>query len=249
VKRALGSVAVLAAALSLIPSLPAHADEVEQVVNGGFDSGTAPWWTSSGLTVTPRDGQACVTVPGGTVNRWDVAIGQNDIDLVAGETYRYSFTASGDHPIRAVVGLAAAPYDTYFEAAPALTTGASTFSYTFTSTATTSNAQVALQLGGSPDPWEFCLDNVSLAGGVPPEVYVPDTGPRVRVNQVGYLPDGPKRATLVTAATTALPWQLTNPAGPSRGAAPSPAGWTRRPGRTCTRSTSAATVPAAPATR
>jgi endoglucanase len=30
----------------------------------------------------------------------------------------------------------------------------------------------------------------------------------VRVNQVAYLPDGPKQATLVTDAMTALPWQL-----------------------------------------
>ena len=28
---------------------------------------------------------------------------------------------------------------------------------------------------------------------------MPDTGPRVRVNQVGYLPNGPKNATIVTA--------------------------------------------------
>ena len=35
-----------------------------------------------------------------------------------------------------------------------------------------------------------------------------DTGPRVRVNQVGYLPLGPKGATLVTAATKPLAWQL-----------------------------------------
>ncbi|MEV8626137.1 glycoside hydrolase family 9 protein [Streptomyces sp. NPDC051079] len=32
----------------------------------------------------------------------------------------------------------------------------------------------------------------------------------VRVNQVGYLPDGPKRATVVTTATQALSWQLRN---------------------------------------
>jgi endoglucanase len=36
----------------------------------------------------------------------------------------------------------------------------------------------------------------------------PDAGPRVRVNQVGYLPLGPKRATLVTAATAPLEWRL-----------------------------------------
>ncbi|MGW8362678.1 glycoside hydrolase family 9 protein [Streptomyces wedmorensis] len=35
----------------------------------------------------------------------------------------------------------------------------------------------------------------------------------VRVNQVGYLPEGPKRATVVTSATQALTWQLRNAAG------------------------------------
>lgn len=45
------------------------------------------------------------------------------------------------------------------------------------------------------------------------EVYEPDTGPRVRVNQVAYLPAGPKNATLVTDATAPLPWQLENADG------------------------------------
>ncbi|MFC7328700.1 glycoside hydrolase family 9 protein [Marinactinospora rubrisoli] len=35
-----------------------------------------------------------------------------------------------------------------------------------------------------------------------------DTGPRVQVNQVGYLPDGPKNATVVTDATQPLSWEL-----------------------------------------
>ncbi|MDX3233328.1 glycoside hydrolase family 9 protein [Streptomyces sp. ME19-01-6] len=41
----------------------------------------------------------------------------------------------------------------------------------------------------------------------------PDTGPRVRVNQVGYLPFGPKHATVVTDATGSIPWQVNNSAG------------------------------------
>ncbi|MCX5335896.1 glycoside hydrolase family 9 protein [Streptomyces sp. NBC_00140] len=35
----------------------------------------------------------------------------------------------------------------------------------------------------------------------------------VRVNQVGYLPDGPKRATVVTTSTQSLTWQLRNASG------------------------------------
>jgi hypothetical protein len=32
--------------------------------------------------------------------------------------------------------------------------------------------------------------------------------PRLLVNQLGYLPDGPKRATLITEAEEPLPWRL-----------------------------------------
>jgi endoglucanase len=193
---------------------PAHAEEVEQVVNGGFDNGTDPFWTNAGMTIGLTDGRACVDVPGGTVNRWDAAVGQNDVDLVAGETYRFSFDASGDagHVVRAITGLSVSPYDTYFEQSPILGDWQH-YEWTFTANASTAQGQVAFQVGGSPDPWRFCVDNVSLVGGVPPEVYEPDTGPRVRVNQVGYLTDGPKGATLVTESATALPWELHGSAG------------------------------------
>src|SRR5689334_19202293 len=73
----------------------AHAAEVEQIVNGGFDDGTAPFWANAGMTLALEDGRACVDVPGGTANKWDAIVGQNDIDLVAGENYRFSFDASG----------------------------------------------------------------------------------------------------------------------------------------------------------
>ena len=55
---------------------------------------------------------------------------------------------------------------------------------------------------------------------------MPDTGPRVRVNQVGYLPHGPKGATLVTDATEPLAWELKNASGQSRqvGCSHAPAG-------------------------
>ncbi|MFI5891987.1 glycoside hydrolase family 9 protein [Actinoplanes sp. NPDC051513] len=208
------SVLAVASLLTVAAAAPARADEVEQVRNGGFDGTTDPFWSTAGMPMTLTDGQACVDVPGGTTNRWDVAIGQNDLPLVAGESYRFSFDASGTagHVVRAIVGLAVSPYDTYFEQSPVL--GDLThYSYTFTAGAGTAQGQVAFQVGGSADPWHFCVDNVSLAGGVPPEVYVPDTGPRVRVNQVAYLPDGPKTATVVTDATTALPWQLNDAGG------------------------------------
>ncbi|GII21627.1 endoglucanase [Planosporangium mesophilum] len=49
--------------------------------------------------------------------------------------------------------------------------------------------------------------------GAVPEMYKSGTGPKVRVNQVGYLTNGPKNATLTTGAETGLPWQLKDAKG------------------------------------
>ncbi|MFE1382447.1 glycoside hydrolase family 9 protein [Streptomyces sp. NPDC058740] len=65
------------------------------------------------------------------------------------------------------------------------------------------------------------LTGALLLGGLAPAAAaaVPAAAARiaataaVRVNQVGYLPDGPKRATVVTTATQALTWQLRNASG------------------------------------
>ncbi|MEU3554336.1 glycoside hydrolase family 9 protein [Streptomyces fragilis] len=207
--------ALLAAALTL-PAGPAGADEVELIRNGTFDSSTDPWWSSANVTTALQDGQLCAAIPGGTANRWDAIVGHNDLTLQEGQTYRFSFSATGnpaDHVVRAVVGLAVDPYDTYFEVSPQLSVSGNDYTYTFTAPADTTQAQVAFQAGGSADAWRMCLDDISLVGGVPPQEYEPDTGPRVRVNQVGYLPKGPKNATVVTEATAALPWELRDSRG------------------------------------
>ncbi|MEU0969341.1 glycoside hydrolase family 9 protein [Streptomyces sp. NPDC005917] len=212
----LAATALLTAAFTTPQTPPAGADEAEQLRNGTFDTTTDPWWTTGNVTAGLSAGRLCADVPAGTADRWDAAVGQNDITLVKGESYRFSFKASGvpgGHGVRAVVGLQVAPYDTWYEAGPQLSTDSDTYSYTFTSPVDTAQAQVAFQAGGSADAWHFCMDDVSLLSGVPPQVYQPDTGPRVRVNQVGYLPAGPKNATLVTDAMTRLPWQLRNADG------------------------------------
>jgi endoglucanase len=174
---AVAAAVISTAAVVLAGSLPGTAfgesAAPEQIVNGTFDAGTAPWWWTQNTAGSVVDGQLCANVPAGTANAWDVIIGQNDIHLRNGASYAFSFTSDTD----------------------------------------TDRGQVAFQIGGSAQAWTLCVDNVSLAGGQAPAPYVPDTGPRVRVNQVGYLPYGPKRATVVTDAADPLPWQLTNSAG------------------------------------
>jgi endoglucanase len=185
----------------------------EQIVNGTFDSTQAPWWNTGNLTPSVATGQLCTAVPAAG-DPWNAIIGQDNVALLNGESYTFSFAASASMP---VVVRALIQHPTTFvpqvDEHPALTTDLQTFTYTFTSDVDLPNAQVAFQIGGAAGPWTFCLDNVSLKGGAAPPVYAPDTGPRVRVNQVAYLRNGPKNATLVTDATDPLPWQLTSSSG------------------------------------
>jgi endoglucanase len=208
--------ALTCVALTGLATSPAQADEApEQLSNGGFDNGTAGWFSYGTSDVTTADGRLCTAVPGGLANPWDAGIGQNDVPLVNGSAYTFSFDAAADPgaTFRANVQLGADPFTSYLSRDVPLTAETQHFEYTFTATADTDLAQVVFHVGANAEGYRLCLDNVSLRGGEAAPPYVPDTGPRVRVNQVGYLPYGPKNATLVTDATAALPWQLKNAAG------------------------------------
>lgn len=202
--------------VSAVATSSAVADDPPQlVVNGDFSAGLASWFDTTGSAAFDT-GELCATVPGGTTNPWDAIVGQNDIALQLDENYVLSFDAraSQDVTVRAIVGNANPNYETLTDQNPALTTTTTHFDYPFSAWEDLPTGQVAFQVGGkSATPWTFCVDNVSLVGGQAPPVYTPDTGPRVRVNQVGYLPRGPKSATLVTEATTPMPWQLRSSAG------------------------------------
>ncbi|GFJ85968.1 hypothetical protein Phou_101480 [Phytohabitans houttuyneae] len=187
----------------------------EQIENGDFDDGTSGWYSYGTTSTAVVDGRNCSEVPGGLANPWDGGVGQNGVTLVADSAYTFSFDASAapGATVRATVQLGVDPYTSYLSRDVALTADTQRLEFTFTSPVDTEQAQVAFQVGGNAEAYTFCLDNVSLLGGEEEPPYVPETGPRVRVNQVGYLPSGPKGATVVTTATEALPWQLKNGAG------------------------------------
>ena len=178
----------------------------ENVADGDFSSGMGPWWSYGMQQETVSSGAYCATAPG-SANIWDAGLGQ-DVNVEAGVTYALSFWASGDGQdrIHATVQnpTTYAEYG-WLDFVPAAEGG--TFTTTFTASETLQGAKLIFQVAG-PAAWNFCVDNVSLLGGAAKPVYKPNTGPRVRVNQVAYLPAGPKVATLVTSATAALPWQL-----------------------------------------
>ncbi|MGH3994783.1 MAG: carbohydrate binding domain-containing protein, partial [Pseudonocardiaceae bacterium] len=75
----------------------------EQIVNGTFDAGTAPWWWTGNAPATVIDGRLCAEVAGGTSNPWDAIIGQNDLQLQAGESYTFAFDASASVTVGVLV--------------------------------------------------------------------------------------------------------------------------------------------------
>ncbi|NLU78776.1 glycosyl hydrolase family 5 [Micromonospora sp. HNM0581] len=191
------------------------ADAPEQIRNGDFSDGSSPWFSYGTNTLGVVDGQLCAAVAGGLANPWDAGIGHDALPLVAGAEYTLAFDVSSapGHPVAAVLQLGSEPYTGYYSVTAAATPTQQRVERTFVAPNDDSRAQLIFQIGGSAEARTVCLDNVSLRGGEPPEPYEPDTGPRVRVNQVGYLPGGPKNATVVTEATEALPWQLHSASG------------------------------------
>ena len=199
----MGSGALLAAAGPAVAA--------DQIVNGDFSAGTAGWTIYPGPSVA--DGAGCNTVPAGS-GAYSAAI-QQEIPLQSGEQYRLSFRARAtpelQGPVRVVIqGGADVNYEQFLPAAkPVFGTAFTQYEYFFTASRDYPNAQLAFQQDiPNAAAYTLCVDDVSLEGGAAPPAYVPETGPRVRVNQETYLPRGPKGATLVTDSTTALPWQL-----------------------------------------
>jgi endoglucanase len=213
---AAGSLAV--AGLVWAPGAALADDPPEQIVNGSFDDGGVGWTNYPNPTFP--DGHACIDVPAGS-GPYSAAISQKPVAILAGQAYDLTFRASATSGVtsvnvRVTIQRPEPPYD---QALPekslsaALTTELTPFAYNFTAPADIPGGELVFQqTGTNGQAYTLCVDDVSLRGGEP-QVYVPDTGPRVRVNQVAYLPYGPKGATLVTDATTALPWEVRNAAG------------------------------------
>ena len=182
-----------------------------------FADGLGEWSFDGGATVsaTTVEGGTCFDVPGGTASPWSLNLHYDGVAIETGQNYKLSITASATpgRTVRAIVGEAGADFTTVLDTNPALTPELETYEYTFTASDTfpadgDAPGQVALQVGGN-DAFVLCVTEISLmAVAEPPPPYEPETFSRVRVNQVGYLPEGPKKATLVTEATTALPWSL-----------------------------------------
>lgn len=190
--------------------------DMELLSHTSFAEGLGPWGFH-GIVGEPEfvDGGVCVDLPGGQANPWDAGLSYNGVPIEQDDNYILSFTGSATPgtTIRPLVGENGGAYRTAYETYQALTPELDTYAYPFVASHTFPAegdvvGQVALQIGSSV-AYTFCVTEVSLLSTLaPPPPYEPDTGPAVRVNQVGYATHGPKGATLVTEATAALPWTL-----------------------------------------
>ncbi|MFF5173084.1 glycoside hydrolase family 9 protein [Micromonospora sp. NPDC000089] len=218
-RRRLAVVAATALVLTGVRAGVAHAevppDAPEQISNGDFSEGVSPWFSYGTGALDATGGRLCTTVPGGLANPWDAGIGHDGVRLVAGAEYRLGFDVSATPglAVKAVLQLGSAPYTTYASVDATAAPDGTHAEQTFTVPDDNDSAQLVFQVGGGTGEQRICLDNVSLRGGEAAPPYVPDTGPRVRVNQTGYLPGGPKNATVVTDATDPVNWQLKSAAG------------------------------------
>ncbi len=208
------------AATPVDPMLPvgsAHAADApyERVLNGTFDNGKTSWWSSGNTPSTVTSGRLCADVPAGTVNVWDSMIGQNDIPLEAGQPYTLRFTASAtrDVSIHAVLQLAAAPRSrppsTRPPRSPPRRRPSSSPAPPPPPTCTPSSpSNRAAPPGRSPSASTTSPSPAARSPGGGR-----DFGSPVRTNQYGYAVHGPKKASIVNAATKPVSWRLLNASG------------------------------------
>jgi endoglucanase len=195
-----------------------------------FDDGISVPWTTS--FTAPADGAAevvsgalCVNVTNKGKNNWDAQFRHREMVIQRGHTYTVQFKAwaSAATQARPKVGMSGPPYAEYWNATIDLDTEAKLYRGAFTmSQADDATAELAFHIGGSMAraalPFQICIDEVRLDD---PE-FVPAAGansgvptPKLLVNQLGYLPNAGKVATLATTATAPLDWELLDSAGTS----------------------------------
>jgi len=178
------------------------------------------WWATPTVSLSNGPGRICARVSGGTENSWEAILGINGLKIKQGTNYRFSFEVQSETggPLRAFVQKGAEPWTPQVEIIRGLTKGSAEASMDFSGSENLSEAQVVFHLGGSPEPWSMCLNRVSLESGVVAidagaEAASSKGSDMIRINQVGYLPDGPKRATVVSGSRSSLGWELLDGSG------------------------------------
>ncbi|HVY27305.1 MAG TPA: glycoside hydrolase family 9 protein [Polyangiaceae bacterium] len=193
-----------------------------------FDDGVSVPWTTSFTepasgNADVQDGALCVSVTDKGKNNWDAQFRHREMVIRQGHTYtlRFKAWASADTQARPKVGMSGPPYAEYWNATIDIGKQPKNYQGAFTmNQADDATAELAFHIGGAMAraelPFKICVDDISLTDPeFTPEASVTAklTAPGLAVNQLGYLPNAAKIATLRTSATAPQEWQLLDGAG------------------------------------
>jgi endoglucanase len=190
------------------------------------DPSMLPWMTSFTIPAAGeglvKNGAMCIHIDNGGVNRWDAQVRHREMTIQNGHTYNVSFKAWSSRPtsITGKVGMSISPYLDYWTRKLDLTQQPQEFAFQFhMSKPDDAVAEFAFHMGGQmikgPGPVDVCFDDIVLSDPQftpqppPPAVVLP----KVRVNQVGYLPKLEKIASVVSDSKQPLDYKLLDAKG------------------------------------
>ncbi|KAK3113258.1 hypothetical protein LTR53_009626 [Teratosphaeriaceae sp. CCFEE 6253] len=197
----------IAAAQVSPPPIPGSPQIIQ---NGDFANSTTGWQSNPPGTI--RNGLYCIDVPAGSLgNSSYLRTGYTFLET-KNDVYTLNFTASSSVGYDVVVQTPDPPLDPNLNMSAALTTSPYTFSMTFSPANQAPNATLEFNLGGNPAAATVCVGDVSMKR-IDRSGFRQDYGPAIKINQLGYLTNGPKMATLAAQPNASAPWVLYNAAG------------------------------------
>lgn len=222
------SVLGLLCTTALAAKMTGNAAELLQTTN--FESGVSlPWHISESNEQNSyskvKDGAYVVHIDQKGVERWDVQIRHREISIKSGHKYTVEFSVKADKAtkIYAKIGDIGKPYGeawnnnwNAFSIQPGQTLKVKD---TFQADKDYEIAEFAFHLGGdmiSSLPVEISFISMSLTDPdfIPTPIPTPTPDRDIRVNQLGYYPNGAKKATLkVNQGASTSTWQLKDKSG------------------------------------
>lgn len=170
----------------------------------------ASFWSTDNVELSYQNNLLCAQITQRTENPWDALVGLSDLSLVQGE--EYSATVQFQNPsenISIKIQLAEEPWTNYFTLEAGVGARSNIFEVSFVADKDYPDLQLVIELGGA-DARTICAEEISISH-TNAQVKSNQTNEIViRLNQHGYLPNGPKFANLVQLDDRPVEWQLKN---------------------------------------
>jgi endoglucanase len=192
--------------------------------NGDFEEGVLSPWAQSVTSpasgsIRVEQGMACAQILVAGRNSYDILIRQRPVAVKRHRDYvlRFAAQATCTTKLRPQIVLVGSPphelWSAIVEVGPKRQTYAGQIKIT---EPVNVEAELVIHMGGKLQetaPVTICLDDVMLEepGSAPSNTAA--VLPKIRVNQLGYIPNLPKVATVKSTSATALEWRLANDSG------------------------------------